>query len=171
MLEIGSYSGQHAIYIASELSDITWQPSDLASIVPELNDNLAKFAPNNVETAIEIDLFSENKWPKEQFDAVFTANTLHIMSWQHVEKLFQRLSTTINNDGFLIVYGPFKYDGQFSTPSNASFDLWLKQRDKDSGIRDFDAIKALAENIGLVLQQDIAMPANNQLLIFKKLIN
>lgn len=171
VLEVGSYSGQHAIYISSELEHIQWQPSDLKALVPRLNNNLVKFASANVKQAIEIDLLNEGQWPTSQFDTVYTANTLHIMSWQHVQKLFERLDSTIKPSGYFITYGPFKYGDEYTSSSNAEFELWLKDRDIQSGIRDFEAVNELAISVGLTLVEDIAMPANNQLLIWQKKTN
>ncbi len=102
------------------------------------------------------------------FDAVFSANTLHIMSWPDVQKLFTGLDRVMANDAVLAIYGPFNYGGKFTSESNANFDVWLKQRSAASGIRDFEAVNTLAESIGLKLVVDHAMPANNRTLIWKR---
>jgi cyclopropane fatty-acyl-phospholipid synthase-like methyltransferase len=109
-------------------------------------------------------------WPGARFDGVFTANTLHIMSWQDVHALFAALRRVLSADSVLAVYGPFNYDGRFTSPSNAAFDEWLKQRSPHSGIRDFAAVDELARSIGLGLVEDRAMPANNRTLVWRRTV-
>jgi hypothetical protein len=108
------------------------------------------------------------EWPKQRFDAVFTANSLHIMSWPEVERFFAGVDTVLESDGLLAVYGPFNYHGAYTSESNREFDGWLKQRSALSGIRDFEAVDALASRIGLQLENDHAMPANNQLIVWRR---
>ncbi|WNC68311.1 DUF938 domain-containing protein [Thalassotalea nanhaiensis] len=167
VLEIGSYSGQHALHFCSSLSHLNWQPSDQHSLVANLNENLHRHNIDNIKPAIELDVSDPVQWPETKFDLIFSANTLHIMSWQHVVEMFNNLPKCLNNQSYLCIYGPFKYNGQYTSSSNANFQLWLQNRDPVSGIRDFEKINELAEDIGLTLLQDIAMPANNQLLIWK----
>jgi len=100
-------------------------------------------------------------------DAVFSANTLHIMSWQAVEALFAGLPRILEPGGVVAIYGPFKYGGQCTTASNAAFDAMLRERDPESGLRDFEEVDALVAAVGLELQADHAMPANNQLLVWR----
>ena len=107
-------------------------------------------------------------WPVGAVDAVFTANTCHIMGWESVVKLFAGLDTILIPGAVVAIYGPFNYNGQFTSDSNARFDLWLKQQVPHQGIRDFEAVNGLAEKIGLVLVEDNSMPANNRLLVWKK---
>ena len=107
-------------------------------------------------------------WPQQQFDAVFSANTLHIMSWAEVERTFAGLAEILADSAKLIVYGPFNYNGQFTSESNAKFELWLKERGAHQGIRDFERVNALAAAIGLALVEDRAMPANNRCLVWRK---
>ena len=107
-------------------------------------------------------------WPVKQVENIFTANTLHIMSWTAVEHCFDGIGRVLVEGGLICIYGPFNYQGQYTSESNARFDEWLKQRDPNSAIRDFEAIERLANKAGLALQQDVAMPANNRCLVFKK---
>ncbi len=102
------------------------------------------------------------------FDAVFTANSLHIMPASAVVEFFRHLNSVIEDGGLLCIYGPFKYGGDFTTPSNAQFDLWLKSRNPLSGVRDFEWVNQLASEAGLTLLEDNPMPANNQLLVWKR---
>lgn len=165
LLEIGSGAGQHAIHMAGELKHIAWQPSDRASVLPILNNNIAAYGSTNILTPITLDL-AEDIWPAGPFHCVYSANVMHIVSRELGEKLIRGAAKALAADGLLILYGPYKYAGNFTTPSNADFDLWLKERDAQSGIRDFEWVRDLALQCGLVLLEDRPMPANNQLLLF-----
>jgi hypothetical protein len=99
---------------------------------------------------------------------VFSANTCHIMSWPQVERLFAGVGALLPRGGVFALYGPFHYGGKPTSPSNAEFDLWLRDRDPKSGVRDLEAIRDLAAHQGLALEEDNAMPANNRLLIFRR---
>lgn len=166
VLEIGSGTGQHAVFLAGAMPWLTWQTADLAENLPGIRMWLGEAGLPNLPPPIE--LAAAGPWPKGPYDAVFSANTLHIMGWPDVEKLFAGLAGVMAKDAVLAVYGPFNYDGQFTSPSNAQFDGWLKQRSAASGIRDFEAVNALAESSGLKLVADHAMPANNRMLVWKK---
>jgi cyclopropane fatty-acyl-phospholipid synthase-like methyltransferase len=120
----------------------------------------------NLPQPISLDV--TGPWPDDRFDAVFTANTLHIMGWAEVRALFAALAKVVTADAVLAVYGPFNYDGRFTSPSNAAFDEWLKQRSARSGIRDFAAVDELARAIGFALVEDRAMPANNRTLVWRR---
>ncbi len=168
VLEIASFSGQHAAHFAPLLPHLSWQPSDLAEHITALTENIALANINNIDTPIALDVSNTNLWPEHQYDGIFSANSLHIMSWAHVEYFFKNLQPCLAENAVLCIYGPFKYHGEFTSRSNANFDLWLKDRDKVSGVRDFEAVNKLAGNIGFTLQQDISMPANNQLLIWQR---
>jgi cyclopropane fatty-acyl-phospholipid synthase-like methyltransferase len=166
-LEIGSGTGQHAVFFAAAMPWLIWQTSDVAENLPGIQLWLDEAALPNVRSPIELDV--RGPWPKGFYDAVFSANTLHIMSWREVELLFAALAGVMASDATLAVYGPFNYDGRFTSDSNASFDVWLKERySSASGIRDFEAVNALAESIGLKLVADHAMPANNRTLVWRR---
>ncbi len=169
VLEIGSYSGQHAVHICQQLNNISWQPSDQAHYQQGLAANLALANLANVLKPITLDVSKRDDWPKQCFDLIFTANSLHIMSFAHVQMLFTHLAQCLARGSIFAIYGPFKYQNAYTSASNRQFQQWLQARDPLSGIRDFEEINRLAQNIGLSLQQDIAMPANNQLLVFKKI--
>ena len=165
LLEIGSGAGQHAIHMAGELKHIAWQPSDRASVLPILNNNITAYGSTNILAPIALDL-AEDIWPTDTFHCVYSANVMHIVSCELGAKLIRGAAEALAVDGLLALYGPYKYAGNFTTPSNADFDLWLKERDAQSGIRDFEWVRDLALQCGLVLLEDRAMPANNQLLLF-----
>lgn len=167
VLEIGSGSGQHVVHFAEQMPSITWQPMDLPDYFSVLQHNLA-FTPANIMPPVELDLDNMPWIPDVWYDGLFSANCLHIMSWQHVLGFFERAGQQLIEGGTLCIYGPFKYSGEFTSPSNANFELWLKDRDPLSGVRDFEAVVELAQSHGLTLLGDQPMPANNQLLSFSK---
>ena len=167
VVEVGAGTGQHAVHFARHLPHLQWQPTDRAEYLPGLAARIAAEGPSNLAAPEELDVM-QSPWPPVRGDAVFSANTLHIMSWQAVEALFAGLPTILEPGGVLAIYGPFKYGGRFTTGSNAAFDAMLRERDPESGVRDFEAVNALAAAAGVRLQADHAMPANNQLLVWKK---
>ena len=166
--EIGSGTGQHACYFASELPHLTWQPTDLPENLPGINAWRDGAQLTNLNQPLVFDVTSPI-WPCDGMDAVFTANTLHIMSWEQVEILFVRFQAYLNPSATVCIYGPFNYNGKYTSDSNANFDQWLKSRDPLSGIRDFEAVIKLAESAGLRLLKDNPMPANNRLLVLEKI--
>ena len=168
VLEIGSGTGQHAVHFAAAMPWLSWQCSDRAVNLTGITQWLDEAALSNTPPAIELDV--DGPWPKNGFDAVFTANSLHIMGWPQVEAFFAGVGKVLQEDGLLIVYGPFNYGGDFTSDSNRAFDQWLKDRDPASGIRDFEVVDALARAIGLALVEDNAMPANNRALVWQKTI-
>lgn len=167
VLEIGSGSGQHAIHFSSQLAHLAWQPTELPDAIEALRTNLAEARLVNVAQPVTLNV-ADDPWPVNPVDCVYTANTLHIMSWPMVVQFMRGVGQVLTESGSLWVYGPFRYHGDFTTPSNARFDGWLKERDPASGVRDFEAIDALAATAGLVLEADLPMPANNQLLIWRR---
>jgi SAM-dependent methyltransferase len=172
VLEIGSGTGQHAVHFAAAMPWLRWQCSDVADNLPGIRLWLDEAALPNTPAPIELDV-ARGPWPARsfdapRFDAVFTANSLHIMGWTDVEALFAGLDALLAPDGTLVVYGPFNYGGEYTSDSNREFDGWLKARDPRSGIRDFAAVDALAGAIGLRLVVDVAMPANNRCLVWRR---
>jgi cyclopropane fatty-acyl-phospholipid synthase-like methyltransferase len=167
VLEVGSGTGQHAVYFGAELPHLRWQTADVLPHHAGIRAWIEEAVLPNVLPPLELDV-NQPHWSSERYDAVFSANTLHIMSWPEVRRFFQGVGDVMQAGGVLVVYGPFNYNGTFTSESNARFDLWLKQRDPASGVRDFEAVNAEAQSQGLVLKQDIAMPANNRSLIWYK---
>jgi cyclopropane fatty-acyl-phospholipid synthase-like methyltransferase len=166
VLEIGSGTGQHAVFFAPALPTTLWQTSDVEENLPGIRLWLDEAKLANLPPPLKLDV--SGPWPDQRFDAVFTANTLHIMAWPEVEKLFAALDRALEPEAALIVYGPFNYGGAFTSDSNREFDAWLKRRSAVSGIRDFEAVNALAASIGLKLVADHSMPANNRLLVWER---
>ena len=167
VLEIGSGTGQHAAHFAANLPHITWQASDQQQYLAELNERLRRVALVNLPQALCLDI-TQQVLPDTQFDALFTANTLHIMSWPMVVTLFERLNKLLGAAATVCIYGPFNYNGAYTSTSNQAFDQSLKSRDAAMGIRDIEQVIALANAQGFSLINDIAMPANNRLLWFKR---
>lgn len=166
VVEIGAGTGQHAVHFARELPHLQWQPTDRAEYMAGLATRIVAEGPTNLASPVELDVLRE-PWPVVRGDALFSANTLHIMSWPAVEALFAGLPGLLEPGGVLAIYGPFRYAGRFTTDSNAAFDAMLRERDPEAALRDFEAVNALAEAAGLSLSADHAMPANNQLLVWR----
>lgn len=169
VLEIGSGTGQHAVYFASQLPQAIWQTSDQASYHAGINAWLAHQPSANLRAPIELDV--TRPWPIAQLapvDAIFSANTLHIMSKAMVEAFFKGIGEHLASNGQLCVYGPFNYHGEYTSDSNCQFDKWLLEQNPQSAIRDFEWIMQLACTHGLEFIADHPMPANNRLLHFKK---
>lgn len=167
VLEIASGTAQHAEYFSEHLPWLTWQCSDIPSNVDVVNLRISAASLERLPSAIALDV-TQSRWPDLTAEYVFSANSLHIMPLAAVMEFFGNLDQVLLAGGKLCIYGPFKYRGEFTSPSNANFDLWLKQRNPLSGIRDFETIETAAKNAGLTLLNDHAMPANNQLLVWQK---
>ncbi len=166
VLEIGSGTGQHAVHFAMKMPWLTWQSSDREEHLPGISRWLDEAELPNTPAPLALDV--DGSWPGERFDAVFSANTLHIMGWTSVQAFFQGVGRILGARGSLIVYGPFNYGGRYTSDSNREFDAWLRARDPASGIRDFEAVDALALEQHLLLIDDVAMPANNRCLVWRK---
>lgn len=166
VLEIGSGTGQHAVHFAAALPHLHWQSSDRSENLPGIRQWLAEADLPNTPAPLELDVCGA--WPTTRFDAVFTANTLHIMSWHSVNALFAALPQILTPDARLTIYGPFNYRGHFTSTSNAEFDASLKAADPERGIRDFEAVNALAAGFGFELLADDAMPSNNRCLSWQR---
>jgi cyclopropane fatty-acyl-phospholipid synthase-like methyltransferase len=170
VLEIGSGTGQHAVHFAARLSQLVWQPSELPENLPPLAERIALEGTPNLAAPVALDV-RDDPWPPVAADAVFSANTLHIMSWEEVQLFFRGVGTVLGAAGVLCVYGPFRYRGRHTSESNEEFDAYLKRRDPRSGVRDFEALARLARAQRLELSADHAMPANNRTLVWRRLTN
>lgn len=169
VLEIGSLSGQHALHITKYLKNLNWQTSDIQENIDSLEKNIAQFGTDNCFAPLSLDVAKQQDWPMQKYDAIFTANSLHIMSWNHVELFFQHIKTVSRQGSLVVVYGPFKYKGEYTSDSNERFQQWLIARDRLSGIRDFELVDRLANENGFQFKSDITMPANNQLITWEML--
>ena len=167
VLEIGSGTGQHAVWFAAHLPHLIWQTSELPARHAGIRAWLDEARLPNLLPPLALDLAGE--WPAGPYDAVFTANTLHIVAWPLVERLFAGAARTLAPGGCLAVYGPFNYGGAYTSPGNAAFDRTLQANDPASGIRDAERVCALAAGCGFGLERDVAMPANNRTLWWRRL--
>ena len=161
VIEIGSGSGQHAVHFARGLPHVEWQPTDVADSLPGICAWRDEAGPANLHEPLALDLFSD-RWPVAAVQAVVCINTIHIVSWEAVERLFIGAGRLLSPGGVMYVYGPYRYADRSLEPSNEEFDRWLKARDSASGIRLFEDVNRLAEMNGLILAGDRAMPANNR---------
>ncbi|MFN3985668.1 MAG: DUF938 domain-containing protein [Rhodocyclaceae bacterium] len=166
VLEIGSGTGQHAVHFARHLRQLRWQTSDRNEMLAGIRLWLDEAGLPNTPPPLSVDV--NHGLPDRRDDAVFTANTLHIMSWTEVERLFAQLPRVLASDALLIVYGPFKYHGSHTSASNQAFDQALRADAPHRGIRDFEAVDALARAAGLLLAQDHPMPANNRCIVWRR---
>ncbi|MGD9651126.1 MAG: DUF938 domain-containing protein [Candidatus Dadabacteria bacterium] len=167
VLEIGSGTGQHAAWFAAGLPHLVWQPTDLPDNIPGIKMWVDEAGLPNLKDPIVLNV-ADALWPVEKADGVFSANTLHIMSKPRVGCFFDGVEVVMREGGTLCIYGPFNYGGGYTSDSNKKFDGWLKGRDPESGIKDFEWVNSLAERAGLELVKDHEMPVNNRLLEWKK---
>jgi SAM-dependent methyltransferase len=167
VLEIGSGTGQHALHFAAHLPHISWQPSDTGDYLPILRERLRNEGAANLRDVLELDVRTD-PWPVDRVDGIFSANTLHIMSWKAVQDFFRGVGHVLGTPGVLCIYGPFRYGDRYTSDSNARFDEFLQRRDPESGLRDAHELDGLARQQGLQLGADHAMPANNQLLVWTR---
>jgi len=166
LLEIGSCTGQHAVHFAPAMPHLTWQCSDVAPYLPGMRLWLDDSPASNLPAPIALDV--DGPWPDGPFDAVFSANTAHIMSLAQVQRMFMGVGRLLPAGGPFLLYGPFSDGGRHTSPSNAAFDRSLRLRDPLSGVRDLDELRAFAGEAGLTLVEDLAMPVNNRTLVWRK---
>ena len=167
VLEIGSGTGQHAVHFSTHLSHLVWQPTELDERVKMLKSRINLEGPGNLLPAKELDVL-RNNWRLKETDAVFIANVFHIAPIEVMHSCLKGTSKCLKRLGIFCVYGPFRFGGDFTSPSNAEFDYSLKMNNPEWGIRDFEQLCQVAKEKDLNFQHNFSMPANNQLLIFKK---
>jgi cyclopropane fatty-acyl-phospholipid synthase-like methyltransferase len=169
VLEIGSGTGQHAVYFGRHLPHLQWHTSDLPASHASINAWISEASLPNVHAPFALDV-ATGPWPDATYDGIFSANTTHIMSWAMVESLFAGVAPILAPGAGFCLYGPFNYNNAYTSPSNERFDAWLKDRNPDSGIRNFQDLDALAVKHGMALSADNVMPANNRLLVWTRQI-
>jgi SAM-dependent methyltransferase len=167
VLEIGSGTGQHAVWFAKQLPRLVWHTSDLPQNHPGIRLWLEDYPSGNLRPPIALDML-DNVWPEGSYDVVYSANTAHIMPWQGVVNMLTQIGLQLLPLGLFCLYGPMGYAGNIAPESNVQFDRRLRQQAAHMGIRDFHDINRLALEAGLVLLDDYAMPANNRLLVWEK---
>ncbi len=167
VLEIGSGTGQHAVYFAEKLPHLIWYTSDLKENHADINLWLEDAGLMNTCPPVILDV-RQTDWPTINVDAVFSANTMHIMSWDEIKAFFIGVGRLLTDKGLFALYGPFNYNDCYTSNSNERFDAWLKVRDPLSGIRNFEELDELANMGGMILKNDYEMPANNRILCWEK---
>ncbi|MFK8081292.1 MAG: DUF938 domain-containing protein [Granulosicoccus sp.] len=167
VFEFGSGTGQHACHISSALPEVIWQPSDLEDKLAGIRQWIAESGCHNINQPLQLDL-KKPVLPEFKASICFSANTLHIISWPLVEVLFEISSTMLGHSGKLCIYGPFSFDGRYTSDNNEQFDKQLRASDPDSGIRDVVALQDLAHSNGFSYATVFDMPANNHLLVWNR---
>ena len=167
VLEYGSGTGQHACHFATMLPGISWQPSDRADKLPGIQQWINETTCSNILSPIELDLAHASK-PLPNVSVCYSANTLHIINQTLVELLFTHAATILPEDGKLIIYGPFRFDGQHISPGNQAFDQKLERENPGGGIRDVTELDQLAKSLKFTPARIFPMPSNNHLLIWDK---
>lgn len=167
VLEIGSGTGQHAVHFAAQLPHLTWHPTEQLAYLPDLTARTKLQGTANLRPPTVLDV-KQSRWPLRAVDAIFTANTLHIMSLTEVTLMFHGFDAVLRAGGVLCIYGPFRYGGRYTSKSNEEFDRMLQERDPKSGMRDIQDVIGLGQERGLQLRADHDLPANNRLLEFVK---
>lgn len=166
VLEVGSGTGQHAVYFCSKMPELRWQTSDLEASLDGIRAWIEESGLQNMPAPLLLDVCGD--WPERQFDTIYSANTFHIMSREAVARCIESGARCLSAGGHFAVYGPFNYAGRFTSASNERFDAMLKSADPQSGIKDFEWLNELARTAAMDIEADIAMPANNRCLVWKK---
>ncbi len=167
VFEVGSGTGQHGVYMTENLPGVRWRPTEVRSRLADVRAWHAHANNPRFLAPLELDV-TQDIWPSRDADVVFSANVVHYISWREVECLFRGVQRILKPGGLLILYGPYNYDGQFTSEGNVELDRWLRERNPDSGIKDFEQVMLAARKFDLFLQADEEMPANNRTLVFKK---
>ena len=167
VLEIGSGTGQHAVFFTQSMVNLLWQPSDREENLAGLEARLKHEGNNNILPPVKLDVMQET-WPGYSYDAAYSANTAHIMPWEAVELMFAGVAMHLESQARFCLYGPFNINNCFTSRSNAQFDAHLRAEDSKMGIRDMALIESLANLHHMALEKKITMPANNFILVFKK---
>ncbi len=169
VLEIGSGTGQHAVYFGEAMPMLIWQTSELPEMHAGIRLWLDEAGLGNVLNPIALDVEIASQWPDQQYDAVYSANTAHIMSADGVAAMFSGIGRILNRQGQFLLYGPFMYSGKHTAPSNEQFDHWLRIQAPHRGVRDLVWLKQLAKQSGMELSEDLEMPVNNRILVWRKI--
>jgi len=170
VLEVGSGTGQHAVHFAAALPQLRWQCTDVVDYLPGIRAWIEEAGLPNLPAPLELDVDTDwiDAFSGTDFDAIYSANTAHIMSLTQVERMLTGVGALLPSEGLFLLYGPFSLDGQHTSESNALFDRSLRLRDPLSGVRDLRDLERFATAAGLALEADIAMPVNNRTLVWRR---
>ena len=164
-LGLGSGTGQHAAFFAARLPHLVWQTSDVTGNHASIDAWID--GVDNARPPMVLDVDGDD-WPARRYDAAFSANTAHIMHWPTVVNMFHGVSGILEPGAVFALYGPFNYQGEYTSPSNQHFDRTLRASDPGMGIRDYEAVVELASSAGMTLLADHDMPANNRTLLWQR---
>lgn len=168
LLEVGAGTGQHAVYLAPFFPKMEWTPTEVAENLPMLRERIQQSGIPNIKTPFRMKV-GEDDFPIRTFDVILTVNTFHIMPWKECKTFIKLISARLQEGGKVLIYGPFKYNGKCTTPSNEEFDKSLRKNDPQSGLRSFeDVLSAMFKN-GFELIKDFEMPSNNRMFLFRRL--
>lgn len=168
LLEIGAGTGQHAVYFAPEFPHVQWVTSEVSKYHDGIKQWLKEAKQKNVHGPLQFEV-GKDSFPKQKFDLVFMANVFHIMEWKKCKTLMKLFGRHLREGSQVVLYGPFNYDGEYTSESNKEFDAWIKEKYPGAGIRSFEDIKSVMEKNGFQLFKDYEMPVNNRTLVFTKL--
>lgn len=168
VIEIGAGTGQHATFFARAFPQLRWTPTETSENLPHLNRVVQESGIKNLTPPFKMRI-GEDDFAIRTYDVIYTANTLHIISWKDCKTLIKLMGHRLQEGGLAIIYGPFNYGGQFTSQSNEEFNDWLKKRDPASGIRNFEDVHNAMEKNGFELVNDYEMPANNRTLVYRRL--
>ncbi|MDT7836611.1 class I SAM-dependent methyltransferase [Aquabacterium sp. OR-4] len=175
-LEVAAGTGQHAAHFAAHLPGWTWQPTDpdaaaLSSIAAWRAQAQAQAHLPGLLPPQQLDVLAE-PWPVTglpgPIDLLYCANMLHIAPWACCAALMRGAAQRLAPAGQLITYGPYLVEGEPTAPGNLAFDADLRQRNPAWGLRQLGAVATAARAAGLQLHEQVAMPANNRLLVFRR---
>jgi SAM-dependent methyltransferase len=169
LLEVGAGTGQHAVYFAPSFPWMQWYPTDVGANLAGMSLWFGEAKIPNIQKPVRLDVATDD-FPKVKFDVVYTANTFHIMPWKEAKSFMKLLGNRLREGSRAVIYGPFKYGGEFTSPSNEAFDRQLKERDPASGIRSFEDVERAMVKHGFELVADHEMPAHNRMLVFRRLL-
>jgi hypothetical protein len=168
VLEIASGTGQHTVHFARAMPNLTWQPSEPdAECLRSIAGWLATESPPNVNAPVHLDVGS-HVWPVSSAAAIVCINMIHIAPWSATEALFRGSEQILSSGGILFLYGPYRRQGQHTSPSNEVFDRQLRARNPEWGVRNLEDAALLANAQSFELQDAYDMPANNLSVVFRK---
>jgi hypothetical protein len=172
LLEVASGTGEHAVYFASALEGLRWQPSDVSDDALASIDAHRIAGPSNVLPALRLDV-TQQAWGDAALDvsAMLCINMIHIAPWSCCSGLLRGAGRHLPPGAPLLLYGPFRFDGRFTAPSNETFDASLRHRDPAWGVRDLADVTREAERYGLRRDEVIDMPANNHVIVFRRVVD
>ncbi len=168
VVEIGSGTGQHAVYFSARFASLKWCPTDRRENLAAIQQRIDEASASNIASVIELDVADGRQLPAGPFDMAYSANTAHIMSEAEVEQMFVVVGGLLGIDGIFALYGPFHYGGEHTAESNREFDRMLRQQAAHMGVRDKHRLDDFARAAGLRSLEDIEMPSNNRLVLWQR---